>query len=100
MVDEQAAVGDRPVGGKQDVRRPAEFEHQIAVPPRPADEGRGDMVGAARNHRDSGRQTEMARRRRGDGADDLMALADGREDGPVDAGQRQQPVVVDAVEEC
>jgi hypothetical protein len=41
----------------------------------------------------------MAGRRR-DGSDDFMALADGREDGSVDAGERQQPVVVEAVDEC
>ena len=94
VVDEQPPVGDRLVGRQQDVPRAAELEHQVAVARGAADEGRGDVVGAAGDHRRAGPEPGMGGRRRADRADHRVAGADRRQQVGIDAGERDQLGIV------
>ena len=95
VVDEQPPVGDRLVGRQQDVPRAAELEHQVAVARRAADEGRGDMVGAAGNDRRPGLEPGVGgRRRRRSRRRPRGWLADRRQQARIDAGERDQLGIV------
>ena len=75
---------------------PPNLMHQVAVVRRAADEGRGDVVGAAGDDRHAFRQPEVPRRLRQETADDLLAPADRRQQRRVDLRQREQARVVGA----
>ena len=96
VVDEQPSIGDRTPRRQQDVAGAAEFEDEVPVPRGAANEGGGDMIGAAGHHRRASFEAGVCRGGWSDGPDDGLAPPDRGQQPLGDAGKADQPVVIGA----
>ncbi len=96
IIDEQPSIDNAVDGREEDIGRSAKFYHHVAVSRCPARKRRCDMIGTARDHRNSEIQSQVGRGLGGDRANTLVASADRRHERRIDLANRNKPVVIAA----